>query len=238
MSRKYTAKQIQFLKENVKGRTFAELLILFNRRFKLSISIEMLRCVCYYYGFCNGNFRPHYTPEELKFIRRNIKGRSYIEMVKLFNKHFSPKISLQQLETLTYKHGIYNGMGTLNGYPPHNKGKKHPPELGNYRPIGSKRIVTYENRDYIEIKTGHSTWQRKHVVIWEKVNGKVPKGHVVIFADGNTFNFALDNLMLVSRGELGVMNRIGLIGKHKDLTAVGKRIAEVKIAIGKRERSF
>jgi hypothetical protein len=238
MISKYTPKQIQFLKENVKGRSFAELLKLFNRRFKLSISIGTLRGVCYYYGFCNGVFRPHYTPVELAFIRQNIKGRSYVEMVKLYNKNFRPKITLQQLETLAYKHGVYNGMGTRNGYAPPNKGKKHKPWIGNYRPIGTERVMPYENVSYIEVKTGHHTWKRKHLVIWENANGKVPKGHVVIFADRNNRNFDLDNLLLVSRKELGIMNKCGLISKHKDLTAVGKTIVNVKMAISKRKRKL
>jgi hypothetical protein len=240
MSRKYTPKQIEFLKDNVKGRSFAELHKLFNRRFKLSISIGMLRGVCYYYGFSNGAHRPHYTPEELRFIRQNIKGRSYIEMVKLYNKNFRPKITLKQLESLAYKRGLRNGLGAINGFAPPNKGKKHPPWQGNYRPIGTERIINYRDhrkeRPYIEIKTDHNKWMRKHTAIWEKANGKVPKGHVVIFADGNNRNFDLDNLLLVSRMELGVMNRCRLISKEKDLTTVGKTVASLKIAIGKRKK--
>jgi hypothetical protein len=73
-------------------------------------------------------------------------------------------------------------------------------------------------------------------MIWEKANGKVPKGHVVIFADGNIRNFNLDNLMLVSRAELGVMNRCCLISIHKELTRTGKTIADIKILAGKRKR--
>jgi hypothetical protein len=157
-------------------------------------------------------------------------------MRKLFNKNFKLRLTKKQFDTLMYKHKLHNGMGTWNGYAPANKGKKHKPQLGNYRPIGTERVMPYENTSYVEVKTGHHTWKRKHVVIWEKANGKIPKGHVIIFGDGNTRNFALDNLILVSRAELGVMNRCGLIYKHKDLTAVGKTIADVKMAIGKRKR--
>jgi hypothetical protein len=182
--------------------------------------------------------RPNYTPEELTFIRKNIKGCSYAEMAKLYNKNFRPKITLQQLKSLAYKHGIHNGRGTLNGYPPPNKGKKHKPWQGNYRPIGTERVVPYknENNSYVEIKTGHHTWKRKHVVIWETANGKVPKGHVVIFADSNNRNFDPDNLLLVSRKELAVMNSCSLISTHKDVTAVGKTIADLKMAINKRKK--
>jgi hypothetical protein len=98
-------------------------------------------------------------------------------------------------------------------------------------------VITHsDGSEYVEVKTGHDTWERKHAVIWKKANGKIPKGYVVIFADGNNRNFALNNLLLVSRAELGVMNRCGLISVHKKLTQTGKIIADIKIAIGKRKR--
>jgi len=181
-----------------------------------------------------------YTPEELRFVKKNIKGRSYIEMTKLFNERFGLKITLKQMETMAYKHGFYNGIGAFNGGAPPNKGKKHKPERGNYRPIGSERIMPYfskyGSKEYVEVKVGHHTWKRKHMVIWEKANGKVPKGHVVIFADGNNRNFALNNLLLVSRAELAVMNKCRLTSSQKELTEAGKTVAAIKIIIGKRKR--
>jgi hypothetical protein len=178
-----------------------------------------------------------YTKEELQFIKKNLKGRSYLDMTKMFNKKFGLRITLKQMETIAHKHGFYNGIGSYNNGSPPNKGKKHKPEIGNYKPIGSERVIPHSpGVGYVEVKTGHHTWERKHTVIWKKTNGKVPKGHVVIFADGNNRNFALNNLMLVSKAELGVMNRIGLISSNKKLTEVGKTIADIKIAIGKRKR--
>jgi hypothetical protein len=227
---RYTPEQIQFLKNNVKGRSFSGLLDLFNKRFGLSISLKTLRGVCSYYELRNCVFHRHYTPEEICFVRKNIRGRSYIEMTKLFNKRFGLRITLKQMETLTYKHGIRNGIGTINGFAPPNKGKKHKPWIGNYRPIGTERIIA----GYVEVKTSHNYWDRKHTAIWKAAYGKVPKGYVVIFADRDNRNFALDNLLLVSRKELAVMNRNGLISTRKDLTAAGKTIADIKLMITKR----
>jgi hypothetical protein len=85
---------------------------------------------------------------------------------------------------------------------------------------------------------GNKNWRHKHITIWEAANGKVPRGHVVIFADGDKSNFALDNLILVSRGELVVMNRCGLISNDKDLTQAGKAVADIKLAIGGRKRGM
>jgi hypothetical protein len=103
-----------------------------------------------------------------------------------------------------------------------------------YRPVGTERL---NNDGYFEVKIRDpKTWKHKHVIIWEKAHGKVPKGHVIMFADGNKLNVSLSNLLMVSRRELAVMNRCGLISGDKDLTKAGKSIAAIKILIGERER--
>jgi len=38
--------------------------------------------------------------------------------------------------------------------------------------------------------------------MWEAQNGPVPRGHIVVFKDGNRENLVLDNFELVTRQEL------------------------------------
>ena len=185
----------------------------------------------------------HYTTEEIQFVKKNIRGRSYINMTRLFNELFGLGLTLKQMETLICKHRLLNGIGSyLPGHVPANKEKKKKKNWwktspGNHCKVGTERETRYRNRTYIEIKTAEpSVWKRKHTAIWEKANGKVPKGHIVIFADGNTRNFSLDNLLLITRRELLVMNRFGLISSHKELTKAGKAVADIKMAIAARKR--
>ncbi|MCL1812250.1 MAG: HNH endonuclease [Treponema sp.] len=160
-------------------------------------------------------------------------------MTKLFNKRFRLRITLKQMETLIYKHGILNGIGSYKpGHIPWSKGKKighHTSKYSNFKPIGSECIVKNGSKEYIKVKISHCTWKSKHAVIWEKENGKVPKGHVVIFADGNNRNFDLYNLLLVSRAELGIMNHLKLISNHKDLTKAGKIVADLRLLMKERK---
>jgi hypothetical protein len=180
-----------------------------------------------------------YTPEEIRFVKKNIRGRSYVEMTKLFNERFRLRITLKQMETLMYKHGLRNGIGSFRpGHVPANKGKTRPGWQGNYKPVGSERI----EGGYIVVKVsarknrGNKNWKRKHAAIWEAAHGKIPRGHAVIFADGNKSNLALDNLLLVSRSELTVMNHCGLISTHGELTRTGKLVADIKLLIADRKR--
>ncbi len=49
-------------------------------------------------------------------------------------------------------------------------------------------------------------WRLTHNVIWEEANGPIPEGMRVIFLDGNSKNLALENLVLISKEEHGILN--------------------------------
>lgn len=56
-------------------------------------------------------------------------------------------------------------------------------------------------------------------MLWEESRGKIPKGSILIFVDGNKQNVVLDNLRLIERGTHAVMNHEGLCnyeGEFKD----------------------
>lgn len=74
-----------------------------------------------------------------------------------------------------------------------------------WMPIGSERVT---KDGYLERKatdTGYppKDWVAVSHIEWEKHNGRpVPKGHAVIFRDGDKRNFAPANLELISRADL------------------------------------
>jgi hypothetical protein len=198
---------------------------------------------------------PHeYTAAEKRFLERKVAGRSYADLTELFDRRFGLSLTENQIKKTVYRLGLSNGRdcrirpGTI----PPSKGKKGYCPAGsekgwfrpgqrplNKMPVGAERI----NGDgYVDVRIHNPTgkkwknWKPKHRIIWERAYGKIPRGHVVIFADGNRLNVTLDNLMLVSRGELAVMNRRGLVSNDKDLTRAGKTIADIKLLITKRKR--
>jgi len=69
-------------------------------------------------------------------------------------------------------------------------------------------------------------------VIYEKHFGKVPENYVVIFADGNNRNFDIDNLLLVTKNELLIMNKHKLIANNIEITKTGHNLAKVISKIG------
>ena len=195
-----------------------------------------------------------YTDEQIQYIADNIAGRSHKEMAAMFNEHFGTDFPASKISSVSFKHGLKNGRdcrilaGELAagigkqyrfkpGFTPWNKGTKGIMTGGeqtqfkkgnrpaNYMPVGSERI----NGDgYIDVKIADpGKWRQKHHLIWEAANGPVPKGHCLIFADGDPLNVILDNLLLITRAQLAVMNKRGLIANSKELTESGVIVADI-----------
>lgn len=75
----------------------------------------------------------------------------------------------------------------------------------NWKPIGSERVTKdgYLQRKLTDTGYPPRDWVPVSHIEWEKHNGRpVPKGHAVVFKDGNSRNFAGDNLELISRAAL------------------------------------
>lgn len=70
----------------------------------------------------------------------------------------------------------------------------------NWRPVGSTRI---SKDGYIEMKMAEGMFQYRllHKVVWERMNGHMPDGHIVTFIDGDKQNVRITNLRLMTLQE-------------------------------------
>ena len=106
------------------------------------------------------------------------------------------------------------------------------------RPLFSER---YGSGGYIEIKyadiphgTRNQNWKTKQVYVYEQYyNVEVDgKKDAVIFLDGNRYNFDINNLMLVSRRVLTVINRQIKLTNNRDTNLAIIRAAMLKLQMG------
>src|SRR5665648_186364 len=197
-----------------------------------------------------------YRSEHIEFITANIKGRSFKDLTTMFNEHFGMDLKVSTMVSLSDRHDLHNGRDTrLNkgyeltqfkkGHVPFNKGKKgvggwEPTQFKagnkpwNYKPLGSERI---DGEGYASIKIADpNKWKTKHTIIWESINGPVPKGSVILFGDGDKQNFEVINLILVSRKQLVRLNQHNLIKSDTELTRTGIIIADIYNKIGERKK--
>lgn len=75
----------------------------------------------------------------------------------------------------------------------------------NTRNEGETRL---DKEGYVLVKVAHKNWIRKHRLIWEQANGKIPKGYVLRIKDGNKENYSLDNMQLITFAENMKLNHI------------------------------
>lgn len=78
----------------------------------------------------------------------------------------------------------------------------------NIQPIGAERISKdgYLERKIHDGLPMQSRWRGVHLVEWEAVNGPLPKGHALVFRNGDKADIRLDNLELITRAELMARN--------------------------------
>jgi hypothetical protein len=203
-------------------------------------------------GRHKGKAQHKYTPEQIEFIRENIKNMIWKELTMKFNETYGTNLSYKALVATGKRYKIQTGRtGQFpKGLTPWNKGMKGLSFPGmkatqfkkgnkpaNWRPLGSERV---SKDGYIEVKVAdgrlNKNWKAKHILLWEEQNGPVPPGHVIVFGDGNKRNFDLGNLLLVSRAQLARINQRGLIQDDAELTKTGILIADVYNKIGERKR--
>ena len=109
----------------------------------------------------------------------------------------------------------------------------------NHKPVGTVSIRNNYKRgqQYVYEKVAEpNVWRPKHILEWERKYGKVPKGKIVIFADGNTLNTDIDNLILIGRNQNAVMNRWKIHGSNKDTAETAANIASLKLKISENKK--
>lgn len=181
-----------------------------------------------------------HTAEMCEWMRKNYLMQ-LDQLTLAFNKQFGIARSKEAINSLRKSLKLKTGRsGTFRkGHTPANKGKKgltransnsfkinHRPH--NYQPIGTEVITTM---GYIKVKIAHPTiWKFKHILVWEQHNGPVPKDHIVKFIDDNPLNCSINNLMVITKSEHGVINRFfsGAPAEHKPTVL---QLARIKIAI-------
>ena len=187
-----------------------------------------------------------YSEEQKEFIITNNYGKYSKELAEMFNQYFNTNITAKEIAYFRRNHKLNSGLtGQFKkGNVAHNKGKKQIEYMSkeaiertkktrfkkgnkpkNYRPVGSERIT---KDGYIEVKVADpNKWETKNKIIYKQYFGDIPKGHKVIYADGNKLNNDINNLILVSDNEELIMNKYKLRTENIELTKTGYLIAKV-----------
>ena len=173
-----------------------------------------------------------WQPYQIAWLKDNRYELNNVKLVAQFNRTHGLKLTSDQIiQACKRRRFQHKYIGYQKGHVPWNAGlkgvngsssttfKKGNPNH-NTRPVGSERIT---KDGYWEIKVAEPRqWDAKHRLVWESVHGPIPKGNLVLFLSDDKLDCSIENLQMVTRGELAVLNR------HE---GYGKQAPEVRLAL-------
>ena len=215
--RGYTKEQLKWLESNCQNGSFRELSRQFEDVFGVPKDYRLLHATCKRHGFINPKGKNcTFTGEQREFLSKILSECSYEETTMLFNEKFETNKTRKQIETFCINNGIKRNLP--------------PPEIGSEH-VSGKYIMVRVNND--KNVPEHQHYQMKQHVVWEKYHGKIPKGKIIVFLDGNSFNCDIENLYLTDRKVINLLtvNKWHFKNKEQKLAAI--KWCELYFAQGK-----
>ena len=186
-----------------------------------------------------------YPPEVQEYIKAHYKGTGRQQMCDQLKEKFGIEYRPSQIKGFYARFHLDSGINGyfLKGQESHNKGKKLTPEEykrlsktmfkkgnapHNALPVGSE----IKRDGYWWVKTAEpATWEQKHRLLWQQVNGPIPEGMIIAFKDGDSENITIENLFMLTKSEHTAMNRWGYRSQDPDITEAGLAVIKLKQAI-------
>lgn len=231
--RRYTTEMLQFIAQTYQQVGVADVAAAFNAKFgtnktpkqiKAAISNHKITCGRITGQILKGKF-VNFTQQQADFIASGYQEYTIAALTAELNKEFKTTFTEKQIRSFTRNHAIKSGRtGQFEkGINPWNKDLKGWVAGGRsaetrfkkgitphgIRQVGDTRICSKGGHWVIKTKMPR-TWRDRHVVEWEKVNGKVPAGHSLWFKDNDVTNFHPSNMMLITKAQRVVINKLGM----------------------------
>ncbi|MCB5226238.1 HNH endonuclease [Alishewanella sp. 16-MA] len=246
----YTPAMLEFIETGFKKMGVTDLTKAFNGKFGLCKTPKQIKACISNHKFKCGRITGQikkgvyklFNAEQAKFIEDEYKNLTIPRLTLAFNANFKTNMTVNQIRGFTRNHCLKSGRtGQFKkGHSTWNAGMKgweaggrsietrfkKGVESGSIKPIGSERICSKDG--YIIIKIAMpNKWRAKHLVEWEKHNGPLPKGMRLWFKDNNRTNWHIDNLMLITRAQGAVINKLGFGDVPAELKPAAITLAEI-----------
>lgn len=185
--KQYSNQEIEFIKLNHKNMSYIEIAEKLNRPvssiYNKSFALQLRK-----------DDYERYSEKDDDFIKANYKAMSDIDIAQRIGRTREAirarrrHLNLIKTPSQIQRKGIFE-----KGHIPHNA---HEDGTITIRK-DSKGIAYY----HIKVP-GSRKMKMLHIHLWEQHNGKIPKGRVLFFLDGNQMNCLIENLECITRKEL------------------------------------
>lgn len=117
------------------------------------------------------------------------------------------------------------------------KGERRGVAAKLWKPIGTERISKdgYRERKINNDLPLQRRWRAVHLLLWESVNGPLPRSHAVAFKNGDRTDVRLDNLELLTRRDLMARNTVHNL--PKPLVQAVQLLGALRRKINRRSRN-
>lgn len=253
---RYTKEEREWLASFIPGHKQDEIMEAFYKRFNRQITKEAVHSYKTNHHIKSGTTRgrnawsgPLWKPELVTFLKQNNQGKTAQELAELINQTFSMNLTADQIKAVRARLKIKSGLTGYfpKGHTPQNKGRKGYCAPGcekgwfqkgqrswNHAEVGDEAWTT---DGYLKVKIAEpNIWKHKHVLEWEKHNGKVPEGFMLTFRNGDHADCSVENLTLITKAENSIMNNQHLRSENAELTDSGIFLARLKNKISKVEK--
>lgn len=136
-------------------------------------------------------------PEMQAWMEANDAGQSLTELSTAFAREFGFPLSRPQVNLWRSA----NGRQTRRS---HGGGRKRAP-VGSERDTG-RGYVLVKVAEEAAVAQSKDNWRMKHELVYERENGPVPEGRVIVFADGDHGNLDPANLVAVPKRLIARLN--------------------------------
>ena len=212
----WTNEQIKYLKRIASGKPKKVTLEKINKKFNLNLSLRQLDN-CMSSNNIKAKIIHTWTNEQIEYLKKIAEGTPRKEIVKKINDKFNLNLTILQVRDCMNKRGIRNNIDKRFS-------AKNVNRCQHEKPIGT---ISRWECGYARIKTGKNEWEFIQRYVWKEHYGEIPPGYSVIFLDGNTDNYNIENLALVNKNELMKYNSMRLNSDNQELNKVVVNLAKL-----------
>lgn len=233
--RRKTAEEVSWLEEHVPKAPAHEVREAFRERFEWAPGVHALQVWASKRGLRFGRWgdpaqnravhivRWSQEPEMEAWMLENDQGRTTGEISRMFEVRFGFPLSQAQVSLFRSSHGTQSRRSHGGGHPSVPVGTERASKDGYLKVKVREKPIVPQSKD---------NWQFKHWIAWEEANGQeVPEGWTVLFVDGDTRNFAPDNLYALPRTYMAQLNGLRPEEGWPDRETLEAAVSTVKLSL-------
>lgn len=183
-----------------------------------------------------------------------LKVRGHIprhKLAEMFNAYWGTNLSASAIKGTCQRHNIKTGRsGKFVKGQPKVQGSgckaanvttfKKGQLPHNHNPIGHVRYCTkngYMSAKITDTRVTRRDYQQVHRLVWEHYHGPIPSGHIVIFLNGDIYDFRIENLEMISRSIHAVRCKMGYYSYPPELRPELDALVTMKQTLARRTRN-